>query len=171
MDAGKPRTGVLSGFLALIARTSRHPVGLAGVHDLALQSGHIPRELPFVRREAVRVLTEKYSDREAARAAIAEELQRFYRTEEPVTDPGSVARAVTAVQSIYDRNIFPAMGVDWGTYPNHIGHTRSQGCFRCHDGEHASADGKVISQDCENCHNLLAVEESNPEILARLYQP
>jgi hypothetical protein len=125
----------------------------------------------------VRVLTEKYADRATARRTIEEELRRFYRSEEAAPDSGlviadsTVTRTIETVQAIYERNIFPAMGVDWGTYPNHIGHTRSQGCFRCHDGEHASADGRVISQDCENCHNLLAVEESNPEILARLYQP
>jgi hypothetical protein len=28
----------------------------------------------------------------------------------------------------------------------------SPGCFRCHDDEHKSADGGVISQSCELCH-------------------
>jgi hypothetical protein len=138
--------------------------------DLAIQSGQIPRELPFVRREAVRVLEAKYGDRTAARREIDQELRRFYREVEMAADPGAVAKAVGAVQAIYERNIFPAMGVEWGTYPNHIGHTRSPGCFRCHDGEHTSQGGKVISQDCENCHHLLAVEENEPEVLTRLYQ-
>jgi hypothetical protein len=31
-----------------------------------------------------------------------------------------------------------------------------------------SADGQMISNDCGACHNLLAVEEQNPKILADL---
>jgi hypothetical protein len=60
------------------------------------------------------------------------------------------------------------MGVDWGTYPVNVGHERSPGCFRCHDGEHTSAEGEAISQDCETCHATLAVEEPSPEILSQL---
>jgi hypothetical protein len=28
------------------------------------------------------------------------------------------------------------------------------GCFRCHDENHKSNDGKVIAQDCATCHEL-----------------
>jgi len=30
----------------------------------------------------------------------------------------------------YARNVFPQMSVSWNTYPNHIGHEASPGCFR-----------------------------------------
>ena len=30
----------------------------------------------------------------------------------------------------------------------------SPGCFRCHDEEKQTADGKTISQDCESCHTM-----------------
>ena len=46
------------------------------------------------------------------------------------------------------------MKVTWGTYPNHIGHVDTPGCFRCHDDSHKSADGKLIAQDCELCHSI-----------------
>ena len=65
-----------------------------------------------------------------------------------------------AVQAIYLRNIFPDMKVTWGTHPNHIGHEDFLGCFRCHDDNHVSKDGKTISQSCDTCHNLLAQDES-----------
>jgi hypothetical protein len=29
-----------------------------------------------------------------------------------------------------------------------------QGCFRCHDDDHKSRDGKVIGQDCQTCHDM-----------------
>jgi hypothetical protein len=46
------------------------------------------------------------------------------------------------------------MNVAFGTYPNNIGHMDFPGCFRCHDDNHASKDGKKISQDCETCHAI-----------------
>jgi hypothetical protein len=62
-------------------------------------------------------------------------------------------------------NVFPQMNVNWGTYPNNIGHDRFPGCFRCHDGQHVTKTGDSISQDCATCHELVAVEEENPKIL------
>ena len=46
------------------------------------------------------------------------------------------------------------MNVQFGTYPNNIGHMDSPGCFRCHDDNHKSKDGKTISQDCDTCHTI-----------------
>jgi hypothetical protein len=39
-------------------------------------------------------------------------------------------------------------------YPDNIGHIDSPGCFRCHDDNHKSKDGKKISQDCDTCHKI-----------------
>jgi hypothetical protein len=69
---------------------------------------------------------------------------------------------------VWERNIFPEMNITWGTYTSHIGHTDFPGCYRCHDDAHTATDGRTISQDCSSCHELLAVEESNPEILTSL---
>ena len=121
--------------------------------DSAIAQGRIPRELPFARREAVAAVRENHADRAAALDAIAARLTKFYASRENV-DPGLVRRAVAATQDVWSTNIFPAMKVTWGTYPNHIGHTDTPGCFRCHDDSHKTADGKVISQDCELCHTL-----------------
>jgi hypothetical protein len=138
--------------------------------DLALQAEVIPRSLPFVRREAVRLLRAEYGDREAACREIEAGLRSFYRDVEPVEDQEAVGRAAEALTAIYRRNVFPEMKVGWGTYVNHIGHEDSPGCFRCHDDSHVSPEGKTISQDCTNCHHILAVEEAAPEILGRLYE-
>jgi nitrate/TMAO reductase-like tetraheme cytochrome c subunit len=48
------------------------------------------------------------------------------------------------------------------------GHNSSAGCSRCHDGSQTSKDGQTITNDCTVCHNLLAVDESNPKQLADL---
>ena len=69
--------------------------------------------------------------------------------------------AVTAVQAVYLRNVFPNMKLDWGYHPNNIGHEDFLGCFRCHDGKHKSSDGRVISKDCNLCHQLTGQKQEN----------
>ena len=65
-----------------------------------------------------------------------------------------VDRAVRPSQDIYRRNVFPAMKVTFGSYPEQHRSRRFPGCFRCHDDEHKSKDGKKIGQDCETCHAI-----------------
>ena len=65
-----------------------------------------------------------------------------------------VEKAVAATQRLYRRNVFPAMNVQFGTYPSNIGHMDSPGCFRCHDDNHKAADGKTIAQECDACHAI-----------------
>jgi hypothetical protein len=48
------------------------------------------------------------------------------------------------------------MKTDWRVRPNNIGHLEWPGCFRCHDGNHVSADGKTISNECDDCHTIVA---------------
>jgi hypothetical protein len=61
---------------------------------------------------------------------------------------------VLAVQEINRRNVFPDMNVRFGSYPNNLGHIDSPGCFRCHDDNHKSKDGKTIGQECDTCHSI-----------------
>jgi len=74
-------------------------------------------------------------------------------------DDAAVTRSVAALQALYRRNVFPAMKVTWGSYPDNRGHVTSTGCFRCHDGSHADPTGAVISADCGSCHKDLAAPE------------
>lgn len=118
----------------------------------AMAQGRIPRELPFIRREALAAVTGEYGDRVAGLERIAARLREHYRAQ-PSADARLVERAIVGTQDVWARHVFPAMRVTWGTYPNHIGHIDTPGCFRCHDDEHKSKDGKVIRQDCTLCHN------------------
>jgi nitrate/TMAO reductase-like tetraheme cytochrome c subunit len=120
--------------------------------DTAIAQGRIPRELPFVRREAVEAIRAEYSDKAAALEGIAKRLAEFYSARG--ADKGLVGRAVGVTQDLWSRNVFPAMNVGWGTYPNYLGHVDAPGCFRCHDDEHKASDGSVIRQDCELCHTI-----------------
>jgi hypothetical protein len=60
------------------------------------------------------------------------------------------------------------MEVWWDTYPNHIGHEQSDGCLRCHKRSMRTAEREQISDDCDNCHIVLAEEEENPDFLSLL---
>lgn len=127
--------------------------------DKAFAAGRLDRELPFLKREAVRLLVQAYSSEVEARAAIADGLRMFYREQYPEisAERGAAIEAAAAeLVAVYGRNFFPEMKADWRGYPNHVGHFTSDGCFRCHDGLHKSVDGKVITKDCNTCHAILA---------------
>jgi hypothetical protein len=124
--------------------------------DAAIARGAIPTVLPFARRETVSALKVKYSDRPTAERGIAQQLRMFYSSHDAaVAAPGpDVDRLVRTAQFLYGTSVFPAMNVTWGTHVNNLGHVDAPGCFRCHDDEHKSADGRVIKQDCELCHTI-----------------
>jgi hypothetical protein len=123
--------------------------------DSAIAAGLVSRELPFVRREAVRLVNASYPSQEEGVAAIDRDLRTFYTSRGGAIDPRAVDRTVSALQDLYRRSIFPAMNVKWGSYPDNKGHFTSTGCFRCHDDSHTAKDGSTISGDCEFCHKQL----------------
>jgi formate-dependent nitrite reductase cytochrome c552 subunit len=140
--------------------------------DRALALGQIPADLPFIKKQGLAVLKAGYSTGEEAARKIPAAIEAYYAQSYPQlsqqrrTDVTAAGRAILA---IYERNAFPDLKVTWGTYPNNLGHNDSPGCFRCHDGSHTTSDRKAtISQDCEACHNVLAQDESSPEILKTL---
>jgi hypothetical protein len=123
--------------------------------DGALALGRVPRTLPFARREMVQALERPASSREEAMTAIDAHLRGFYAASPGAAPPAAdVDRAVAVTQDLYRVNVFPRMGIGWGTYRNELGHTTSPGCFRCHDEEKTAADGRTIGQDCETCHRF-----------------
>lgn len=136
--------------------------------DNSLLAGRIDSSLPFVKQQAVTVLTGQYETNDQAKAAIQGELQKFYQEKYPDvwnSRQGTVKTAIAEVQRIYETTIFPEMKVDWRVHPNNIGHFYSSGCFRCHDGNHASAEGKTISKDCNICHTIAAQTESGKPLI------
>jgi hypothetical protein len=121
--------------------------------DIAIARGVIPRVLPFARRESVAAVTAEYPTTDAALEGIASKLRAAYK-DRPAADAATIDRMIAGAQVVYRRNVFPLMKVGWATYPNNIGHIAFPGCFRCHDEEHKTRDGKVIGQDCETCHAM-----------------
>jgi len=139
--------------------------------DRAINEGLIDRSLPFVKREGLRLIDAEYTSHEQARAVIGEGLQTFYAENYPevaTERADAIGAAAAALGDVYSVNVFPSMQVWWDTYPNHIGHQQSPGCTRCHSRRLRTADRKQISNDCDNCHVLLADKEENPHILTLL---
>lgn len=139
--------------------------------DNAIDAGLIDRSLPFVKRESLRIIQTKYESHEAAREGITSELTAFYGEAYPdiaTERADDIAAAANVLGDIFSVNIFPQMNVWWDTYPNHIGHEQSDGCFRCHRRSMRTAEREQVSDDCENCHVLLAEEEENPDIMSVL---
>ena len=140
--------------------------------DEAMGLGQISPTLPFIKKKAVELLKANYSSNEEAARTIPAALTDFYRQEYPlIAYPRSkdIANAGTQIAAIYNRNVFPDLKVTWGTYPNNLGHTDFPGCFRCHDGSHSTPDKKVsIVQDCNSCHEPIAIEEASPGVLKTL---
>jgi hypothetical protein len=141
--------------------------------DRKMAEGHIPQDLPFIKRQALELITASYATSDQARDKITSGLKSWYQENYPqlVTEKPQLLETATAgVIAAYSENVFPEMKVEWGTYVNHISHGPDFdiGCFRCHDDMHESPDGKTISADCNTCHTLLATEEESPLILKTL---
>jgi len=138
--------------------------------DLAMNEGRMDRTLPFLKREAVRILTEKeYASHEEARDGISAAVKAFYTENYPdLAASPAVEQAGKALGDAYCWNNFPQMKVKWNTYPNHIGHKDSPGCFRCHDNKHKTDDGEKVGKKCNTCHNLVVEEESDSPLLQEL---
>jgi len=114
-------------------------------------------------------LTGKYNNTNEAMQGIAKEMQDFYETKYPAVAKGQelqVRNAVLEVQRVYRDTIFPEMKVDWQTHPNNIGHLYFAGCFRCHDGQHVNAQGKVVPKDCDTCHTVFDQQENGASVLS-----
>jgi hypothetical protein len=137
----------------------------------AMADGVVNPDIPWVHKESLALLKASYASTPEATQKIPAELDQFYRTQHPdlyAAKGPQIKEAGAALVNIFTHNVFPEMNVTWGTHPNHIGHMSYPGCFRCHDGDHTSKDGKSISNDCSACHNLLVVDEKKPKVLQDL---
>jgi hypothetical protein len=137
--------------------TIGHPISPTAEQavDRAIASASIARELPFVRREGVRLVKASYPSEGEAMSAIESGLRSFYQSQGGSVDAQTLSRSIAGLQGVYRRNVFPSMMVSFGSYPTNRGHFTSTGCFRCHDDSHTASDGSTISAECELCHTQL----------------
>ncbi|HEX7862762.1 MAG TPA: NapC/NirT family cytochrome c [Verrucomicrobiae bacterium] len=119
--------------------------------DNAILAGQIDRTVPWIKSNVVAVLTAEYKTENEGLQGIASRLKELYPGE------ARVEPAIATAQAIFKQNFFPEMKADWRAYPDNIGHKEWPGCFRCHDGQHKSTDGRMIAaSNCNSCHTILA---------------
>lgn len=140
-----------------------------GALDRAFTEGLLDGRVPWLRRAAEATLLAVTPGPRTAQA-VAAHLDSLYAADYPQARAAlaPVLPATAAeLAAILERNIFPKMGVTWGTYPTNIGHVDlngdidESGCFRCHDERHVAETGETISQDCDACHTLISERESD----------
>jgi len=126
--------------------------------DQGFVAGRLDPSIPYLKRQAVEVLSARYDTTPQALSSIVKGLNEYYQTNYKDVyseKQAAIKGAVTEVQRIFQTYFFPEMKTDWQTHPNNIGHLYFSGCFRCHDGEHVSSTGKVITNNCNLCHTVI----------------
>ena len=120
--------------------------------DLAMSTGRLDPKIPWLKSKVVAALVQPYKTTAEAEHGIADSLRKDY------PEPAQSKAMIQVAQTIYRENFFPEMKTDWRTHPDFVGHKNWNGCFRCHDGKHVTADGKMSIQasDCRSCHLILA---------------
>jgi hypothetical protein len=126
--------------------------------DKAMLTGAISRQIPFIKKVAMGILTEKFTDRDTALMKIEEGINNYYKSDYSefyATNKALVDSSIIAIHEGFSQNTFPAMKVSYDKYPEHIGHLETEGCFRCHNDQFKSEDGRVISKNCNLCHTIV----------------
>jgi len=118
----------------------------------------IDTAIPFLKKSAMKALNTMTSPKEMAFKEIETQIIDFYKNEHSAVwtkyNKG-ITKAIPEIIHAYSMNSFPDMKVNYLEYPKHIGHLETKGCFRCHDDNHKTDDGRVISKDCNLCHTII----------------
>lgn len=152
-------------------RPSHHYYTPAEFIDHSITAGDIAKDLPYIKKLTMDLFVEEYTNTDSAMLAIENYINTFYSEEYPdlyKNRKNDIEKAITAIKTQFNLNIFPEMGVNWDAYPDHIGHTTFNGCFRCHDDNHVSESGKTITKDCNLCHTIILQGEEGKESYAAL---
>ncbi|MDD4858850.1 MAG: NapC/NirT family cytochrome c [Dehalococcoidales bacterium] len=125
--------------------------------DERITLGRIDGSLPYIKREALKALGEISPSLDIANLKV-EALADFYRTNYPAVysqQRQDIDNAIEELKEVALLTVFTEMGVDWQTHLDNVGHSQSEGCFRCHGTLAAGAGNNkadVISADCNACH-------------------
>ena len=141
--------------------------------DDGLAAGRLDVSLPYLKREALRLLGEDGSLPTPgqitdlwARDGWFDQLEAFYQRDYPAlatSKQGSIQKAIVELKRISNEVLYPAMKTSWLTYPDNRGHPglegTNTGCFRCHTtlvkadtGERMA--GGAGGTGCLACHDL-----------------
>jgi nitrate/TMAO reductase-like tetraheme cytochrome c subunit len=131
--------------------------------DDALARRQIDRNIPSIKEKGVEILSQPYTSTEEGLQAI-DTLDKWYQenySDFYANNQSTVQDTVKEIKNLFTVTVFPNMGVGWETHPNNAGHREFPGCFRCHDGKHTSSEGQTIRLECNVCHSIPEVVESD----------
>lgn len=127
--------------------------------DLAMQTGRLSTDLPYIKQEMVSLLTQDYESQEQALQA-AETLPDQYEAQYPEIAQNyqeEIEQAAAEARDLVRAVIFEEEGLTWRSFPDHMGHGGHKpfaGCFRCHNGTLQSEEGEPVRIECSLCHSI-----------------
>jgi nitrate/TMAO reductase-like tetraheme cytochrome c subunit len=141
--------------------------------DEALADGRLSADLPFLKREALRLLNVYEEDLTFQELQARwsqedwfEQLWDFYEVTYPqvaTSEQGTIQTTMDELKRISDTVYYPDMNTSWLTYPENRGHPddsgRNVGCFRCHTTLVKVDSGELLAggqggSGCLACHGL-----------------
>jgi nitrate/TMAO reductase-like tetraheme cytochrome c subunit len=139
--------------------------------DQAIASKRIDKEIPFIKKRGLEVISASYGSAADATTAIRG-LEEWYHTNYPelwMEKPAALSRAFATLAEVYRTSSHPEMKASPAVYPNNLGHSTSNGCFRCHDGGHYLVkDGALttepIPSQCSLCHTFPTTGKQAPDL-------
>ncbi len=132
--------------------------------DQQIASGMISRDLPGIKLLSMEIYNTPFSNKDTASIEIRDLVYTYYKENYPLLFENmkdDIESSVKGLVESYKKNIFPEMNASWDAYPANIGHVVYNGCFRCHNGNHESSTGQIITRDCDACHTILG--QGRPE--------
>ena len=140
--------------------------------DTALADGRIDRNLPYIKKWGLEIVSERYTASSEAFAAIRDLREQYHRDYPRVflESPDELRQALNTIAGIYAATSNPEMHQAAADYPSYMGHTDSAGCFRCHDGGHYKIENGALTDEpipsrCSLCHTFPSVGEKTPNVM------
>ena len=126
--------------------------------DKAMLTNEISQDIPFVKRTAMGILRNNFTDKDTAFMQIRDGIINYYKSDFSdyyEKNSANIELSVATLQKAYSKNAFPGMKVTYDVYPDHIGHLEVEGCFRCHNDAFEAENGRKITRDCNLCHTII----------------
>jgi nitrate/TMAO reductase-like tetraheme cytochrome c subunit len=124
----------------------------------ALLSGTVSKNIPFVKKVAMGILRQTFSDKDSALMIIKDSIISYYKSQYSDfynNNNELINNSASSIQKEFSQNTFPRMKVTYDNYPEHIGHLETDGCFRCHNDAFKSDNGHTITKNCNLCHTIV----------------
>lgn len=131
--------------------------------DQLMERGLISASIPDIRRLSVDAYSALYDTVDKGLVGIAA-IESYYQTYYPdfyAENSELIQTAIASLQNAYRNSVYPEQKANWNSHPSNIGHERSPGCFRCHDGKHLNQDQEAIRLECNLCHSIPVVSQTS----------